>query len=47
MHDMLKFDSDWKGTAVALGLIVVFWAWDNKWAILLGGGAVAGIWLAQ
>jgi hypothetical protein len=47
MHDMMSFDNDWKGTAVALLLITVYWAWDNKWAILFGGGVATGVWLAQ
>ena len=48
MHDMLHIDrDDWSGTLVALALLGVYWAWDNKWPLLLGGAAVGGAWLMR
>ena len=44
---MIGFNSDWKGTVLALLLVSAYWAWDNKWAILFGGGVTAGVWLSQ
>lgn len=53
MHDMFDTRGGWFGgggkrdTVVAYALLLVFWLWDNKWAILLGGAGMGTVWLLQ